>query len=757
MTETGAPPPSFPPAFPPTFPPVRGTVLPPAAAGEDTAISQGERIVRSILFAAGAVALVLVALSGITGWSEYTVHLRDAERRVEAGIAASEQNVKLAISSLESVMRAVGDRMRVGGLDQKSLNDFLDAMDKDLPSTRSLLVVDNRGVVVADSRPRMPADGLDVAAQPFFSFHIRHTETELFIGPLIKITAEQAWSIPVSRCVRNEHGELTAVIVALIDPKYIAKLLAAIDAGADKLAALLHTDGTVLSVFPYDHAQIGRVVADLQNFDQITRSSGEGPVHGMSEIDQVERIIAYRMITPWPLAIEVGMPRRDALGRFYTTALVWSGVLVLFLVITVYVTDHQIRQTRQLATQTVVIQRHMSALRQVNDSLQREMGERRQAETERDRLFDLSLDMLSIAGTDGWFKRVNPAFEATLGYRAADLLSRPLIDFVHHDDGAETRATFKKLADGHPIRSFENRIRHRDGSYRWLSWNSAPQDNLIYSVTRDVTEPKMIAEQLDHARLQAEAANRAKSDFLANMSHELRTPLNGVIGYAEALQLGIIGVMPRKQLEYVENILSSGNLLLSIVNDLLDLSVVEAGRGVLDESMVDITAAFDSAMVLVRERARKKRLKLRVQLPNPPPMMRCDETKLKQILVNLLVNAIKFTPEDGKIELRAIPEHDGVLTIAVADTGIGIAAEDIPHVLTPFGQVEPVLARKQGGVGLGLPLVLKLTELHGGTLELQSMVGVGTTILVHFPAERVIWADTATRLAAARAAGSGRG
>jgi PAS domain S-box-containing protein len=431
------------------------------------------------------------------------------------------------------------------------------------------------------------------------------------------------------------------------------------------------------------------------------------------------------------------MRRDDALGHFLMVAAVWGLLLVLFLLMTVYAAFRQIGQTRQLASQAVVIQQQIGQLKKTNDHLQREMEERRNAEEERDRLFDLSIDMLSIASIDGYFRRVNPAVVANLGYDEAELLSTRIIDFVHPDDVGATLLELQALGEGRPMLGFENRFRRKDGAYRWFSWNAFPKDNLVYSVTRDVTEQKTVAEQLEQALYHAEAANRAKSDFLANMSHELRTPLNGVIGYAEALGLGIFGTMTPKQIEYVSNIRAAGTLLLGIVNDLLDLSVVEAGRQLLVEGDADLDALVRAVVALVRDRAQDKQLVLTVALPEPTLVLWCDELKIKQVLVNLVVNAIKFTEPGGAIRIEATREDDGGLEIAIIDTGIGIAPCDLPKVLTPFGQVEPVHARKQGGVGLGLPLAKKLIELHGGALALDSDVGVGTAARVVLPAERV--------------------
>ena len=725
---------------------------PPAAAqlaeldGNDSAIRQGEQIVRSIALAVGAAALALILLSVFAGTSEYNLYVKDAERRVESDIAASEQNIKLAISSLESVMRAIGERIRAGGANQKNLSDFLFTMDHDLPATRALLVVNPQGGVIAESRPDRLAVGIDVSDRAYFTVHKPAAsegstgEGELFIGQPIRSRVDNSWLMPISRPVRDDKGNLLAVVVASIDLRYIAKLFSTIDAGPHKLEVLIHRDGAVLSAFPFDFTMIGRSVTETPLFREYLPRANLDVVHGPSAVDPAERIVAYRTMSPWPLVLEVSMRRDDALGHFLAVAVGWAALIFFFLLMTIYAAFRQISQTRQLASQAVVIHHQITKLKETNDELQREGSERRYAEQERDRLFDLSIDMLSISTLEGYFRRVNPAVVANLGYGEAELLSTRMIDFVHPDDVEATLQQMRALSRQRPMLGFENRFRRKDGQYRWFSWNALPRDNLVYAVARDVTEQKAVAAQLETALYHAEAANRAKSDFLANMSHELRTPLNGVIGYAEALGLGIFGQLTPKQIEYVNNIRNAGTLLLGIVNDLLDLSVVEAGRQVLAESDAEIGALVKSVVALVDDRAASKQLKLTVSLPDPAPVVRCDELKIKQVLVNLVVNAIKFTDPGGAIAIVVAPEADGALGISIIDTGIGIAPQDMPKVMMPFGQVEPVLARSRGGVGLGLPLAKKLVELHGGTLTLESVAGVGTTARVTLPVALVRWA-----------------
>lgn len=244
------------------------------------------------------------------------------------------------------------------------------------------------------------------------------------------------------------------------------------------------------------------------------------------------------------------------------------------------------------------------------------------------------------------------------------------------------------------------------------------------------------------ARDAAQDANRAKTEFLANMSHELRTPLNAIIGFSEVMRSEAMGpVGSPKYLEYVNDINESGRLLLSLINDLLDMSKIESGKEELVEEAIEIQSVAETALKLVRERLNEKSIVVHVDIEADIPPLWGDARKVKQILTNLLSNAAKFTPDDGTITVRAWCKRDSGFVVQVADSGIGIAPADIPKALSKFGQVDSVLSRDYDGTGLGLPLAKSYVELHGGSLDLQSSMNVGTTVTLRFPASRIMSRD----------------
>jgi signal transduction histidine kinase len=234
----------------------------------------------------------------------------------------------------------------------------------------------------------------------------------------------------------------------------------------------------------------------------------------------------------------------------------------------------------------------------------------------------------------------------------------------------------------------------------------------------------------------AEAANQAKSEFLANMSHELRTPLNAIIGFSELIASERFGAVGDRYRGYADDVVTSGRLLLALINDILDLSKLEAGQFELHNEYVNVPAMVKACLHFVQPQARNSKVRFTTTFDQRVTTIRGDELRIRQILLNLLSNAVKFT-RDGEVRVSSFLKN-GAFAIAITDTGIGIAAEDIPKALRSFGQVDSKISREYAGTGLGLPLARHLTELHGGTLSLESLVGAGTTVTITFPGDRII-------------------
>ncbi len=300
-----------------------------------------------------------------------------------------------------------------------------------------------------------------------------------------------------------------------------------------------------------------------------------------------------------------------------------------------------------------------------------------------------------------------------------------------------TRLLERLLVDG-SARDMEARLRRADGTPFWalisakcLDYQDTP---CIFVAFSDISERKQAESLMRKAKEEAQEASRAKSDFLAHMSHELRTPLNAVIGFSEMMRTEVFGPLGNpRYVEYAQDIRQSGEYLLTLINDVLDLSKVEAGKLIVQEDLCDLAVIVNSAVDIVRDQAANAELVIRKRFDNDLTNFRGDPRLLSQILINLLANAIKFTKSGGTIDVSAGLGPHGGLVLAVADTGVGIAPKDLPHILEPFQQGPQEGVRRHSGTGLGLPLVKKLIEAHGGRFEIVSEPNVGTTASACFP------------------------
>ncbi len=390
-------------------------------------------------------------------------------------------------------------------------------------------------------------------------------------------------------------------------------------------------------------------------------------------------------------------------------------------------------------------------------------AERRQAERELARserrlraVVEDQTDPICRFTPDGSLTFVNGAYCRFYGKSEQELLGTNFLETFPAEDLAVPLGTFNALPKKEPVISFDHRVETGDGRSLWHQYTvrrlflESGGTLEFQAVIQDITHRKHSEEALQHAKEAAEAANQAKSQFLANMSHELRTPLNAIIGFSEILADQTFGGLNDRQLKYANHILGSGRHLLQLINDILDLSKVEAGRLELTRAFLNVGTALQNVQAIVKALANKKGIILDFQVPAALPSLFADEAKFKQVMYNLLSNAIKFTPDGGRVTVTVSriagqiagtntePGFDDSLLISVSDTGIGIRPEDQERIFVEFEQVDSSYGRQQQGTGLGLALTRRLVEMHGGRLwvESEGVEGKGSTFTFLLPLQR---------------------
>ena len=397
--------------------------------------------------------------------------------------------------------------------------------------------------------------------------------------------------------------------------------------------------------------------------------------------------------------------------------------------------QQQIIKTRAYSLEQKLAQDHRTLENVLHESRERLRG-----------VIDAVPAMIYACDADQRYIFMNSYTARFLGVQPETAIGRTTREVLGEGLGKESEANdLKALNSGQILPAFEKVMTDAKGRGRVLLTSKCPipdstgRPTLVVTAALDITERKQAEAELLEAMEQTELANRAKTEFLANMSHELRTPLNAIIGFAQIMSkesLGPIGSPAYR--DYASDINTSAVHLLGIINEILDLSKIEAGKMELNEDEVDVSTIVEDVTRITLPRAMDSKLELENHAPAGLPQLRADKVKLKQALLNLLGNSVKFTPPGGRVTIPAEVAADRSVRFSVSDTGIGMTAEEIPLAVSRFGQVEQALSRSYAGAGLGLSIVISLVELHGGTCQIDSEKGVGTTVTLCFPAERTV-------------------
>ena len=573
--------------------------------------------------------------------------------------------------------------------------------------------------------------------------------------------------IPVAVRVDDARGELVAAIAVAISADYLSDFFVGDELGHLDLAVVMGRDGEVLT----QHPAIEAGSPGARRLAAAVSANARGNLRQIGA-DGVERLIGFRTLADFPVVVAVGQPLEEVLADFDARRkqLLLTGFLLSGLVIAVALLFIQTQRRAQRNTAAIAEseRRTADALRRAeraNAELSRRDAETAQARELLVDAIESITDAFALFDSRGRLTMCNQSYLDVFRHvgRTTDPRGRTWAEIIRLEIAAGIYADPEIRRDPEVWiswratqlrRALNDGIEVKLANGRWISLRERrTREGGIVVIRTDITDLKQqqlalrqseeqlkayvqqlskLAEDYLSAKKTAEEANRTKSAFLANMSHELRTPLNAIIGFSDAIKQQLFGPLGNNRyLEYVNDIYASGSHLLSLINDILDMSKIEAGKYEIRTEPIDAAEVADASVRFVRVRAEEAGVELEVDAP-AGVTVHADLRALKQILLNLLTNAIKFTPKGGRVGLTVRDARDWI-EFVVVDTGIGIPAKDLPRLGHRFEQVDNALTRRKEGTGLGLALCRSLAELHSGELRIDSEVGKGTVVIVRLP------------------------
>lgn len=668
--------------------------------------------------------LPLVLLSSLQG----ILYVRDRSNAASGRLAETaeaiayriDEHLELHRQAMVALAAGLGLRRDEGDAGAPALNDWLDAQRAAYPGFLSLIATDAQGRILGASPAAgaagQPVAGLTVADRAYFQRPRENGQpyvSEVFRGrgfaadPIVAVSAPILESGAAGRGFRGVvEGSLNLEAFERFSSVYHR------NEGAEIL--IMDSSGRVLWATPesgYRPLADARVLAAAARPSTVVKAELDGETWWLAS--------ARSRTKSW--LVVVRRPRGQVLnaliGSYVLIALGVVGAVGLSAVLARVILAWADRPLRR---EEEVLKRHAAELASVNDALRAEIEERTRAEGERDRFFDMSLEMLCIADTEGYFKELSPAWERTLGFTVEELKSRPYAEFVHPDDRNTTNVEKQRLRMGGTVIDFENRYRTKDGGYRWLSWRCIPEPErgLIYGVARDVQDQK--------------AVEQMKNDFVSVVSHELRTPLTSIRGSLGLLAGGVAGELPEKARSLVEIAAKNSERLGRLINDILDIEKIESGKMGFRFAPVELGPLVEQAVESNRAYAEAYGVELRIAGTLPEARVWADADRVLQVMANLLSNAAKFSPPGGAVEVAA-ERLDGHLRVEVTDRGKGIPPELRPRLFEKFVQADASSTRQKGGTGLGLSISKAIVERHGGTIGFESEAGVATSFFFDLP------------------------
>jgi PAS domain S-box-containing protein len=691
------------------------------------------------------VVLVTVLCAGLTIWDLHRKTFKETSEKLSTlGFVLAEQTsryvqvVDLLLQEIELHTQQL--RIRTPEQFRQMLGDedthrFMRERMINLPQANALALVDADGRLFNSSRewPMKPVIVSD--ADPYM--HIRaNDDGNLFVSTPIISRVTGNWTVYLARRIDGPDGIFLGMVAGALDVSYLSDFYRIISTNKALRVTLLRRDGTVLARHPEDALPIGRTVSHQSEwYQQVAAGSGSYRSLGLSSGSP--SIVSVNPLPHYPLVINVAMTEYDALAAWRQQFVYVAGgelvaataFILLFWIIG--------RQSRRQEQQNSLLQRTAEAARTSEARL------RDYAEMASDWFWEQDAELRFVSITPGT-PLIGPNDRAFVGRRRWDVIGSDT-------DDERWRAHKADLAARRSFRDFRYNLNGSDGRLHHVSVSGNPifdeAGNFVgyRGIGRDITADIEAGSALRAAKEQAEAANRAKSEFLANMSHELRTPLHAIIGFAELIRDHPFADNDARCADYAKDIHASGRHLLELINDVLDMSKIEMGHYALREEMLELDEVVRACSGMLAVRAMEGQVS--IQLGELAEFgLYADRLALKQIVLNVLANALKFTLPGGRVRIEASRSATGELRLVITDTGIGVGETALPYLGDPFYQADGSHSRAHGGTGLGLAICNRLLKLHGGRLEIESRRGHGTTVSAVFPAERVssrprVWRD----------------